>query len=66
MISDVNLSNAPASLVSMPLHVLLTYNESREGVYSLVHLTAPAGLETPTTFITRRMKRFTYWRANSQ
>jgi quercetin dioxygenase-like cupin family protein len=47
MISDVNLDNAPAFWFLNALHVLLTYNEATQGGYSLIHLTAPRGLETP-------------------
>lgn len=50
MISDltsVNLDTAPAYWFLNALHLLLAHNESGDGAYSLIHLTAPPGLETP-------------------
>jgi quercetin dioxygenase-like cupin family protein len=46
-LANINLDNAPAYWFLNALHVLLAHNESGEGVYSMIHLTAPPGLETP-------------------
>ncbi len=45
--SSVNLDNAPAYWFLNALHLLLAHNESENGAYSLVHLTAPPEHETP-------------------
>jgi quercetin dioxygenase-like cupin family protein len=45
--SNVNLDNAPVYWFLNALHLLLAHNESGEGAYSLVHLSAPPELETP-------------------
>jgi quercetin dioxygenase-like cupin family protein len=45
--SGVNLDNAPAYWFLNALHLLLAHNQSGEGAYSLIHLTAPPELETP-------------------
>jgi quercetin dioxygenase-like cupin family protein len=42
-----NLDNAPAYWFLNALHLLLAHNESGDGTYSLIHLTAPPDLETP-------------------
>jgi len=42
-----HLDNAPAYWFLNALHLLLAHNQSGRGAYSLIHLTAPAGLETP-------------------
>ena len=44
---SVNLDNAPAYWFLNALHLLLAHNESGDGVYSLIHLTAPPQFETP-------------------
>jgi quercetin dioxygenase-like cupin family protein len=44
---SVNLDNAPAYWFLNALHLLLANNESGDGVYSLIHLTAPPRFETP-------------------
>jgi quercetin dioxygenase-like cupin family protein len=44
---SVNLDNAPAYWFLNALHLLLAQNESGDGVYSLIHLTAPPHFETP-------------------
>lgn len=44
---SVNLDNAPAYWFLNALHLLLAHNESGEGAYSLIHLSAPPELETP-------------------
>jgi quercetin dioxygenase-like cupin family protein len=44
---SVNLDNAPAYWFLNALHILLAHNESEDGVYSLIHLTAPPNFETP-------------------
>jgi quercetin dioxygenase-like cupin family protein len=44
---DVNLDNAPAYWFLNALHLLLADNASGDGAYSLIHLSAPPGLETP-------------------
>jgi quercetin dioxygenase-like cupin family protein len=44
---SVTLDNAPAYWFLNALHLLLAYNESGEGAYSLIHLSAPPELETP-------------------
>jgi quercetin dioxygenase-like cupin family protein len=46
-LTNVNLDNAPAYWFLNALHLLLTHNESGDGAYSLIHLTAPPQLETP-------------------
>jgi quercetin dioxygenase-like cupin family protein len=43
----INLNDAPAYWFLNALHVLLAHNQSERGAYSLIHLSAPAGLETP-------------------
>jgi quercetin dioxygenase-like cupin family protein len=45
--ASINLANAPAYWFLNALHLLLADNESEDGAYSLIHLTAPPGLETP-------------------
>lgn len=48
MLSDFfNLDNAPAYWFLNALHLLLANNESGNGAYSLLHLTAPPQFETP-------------------
>jgi quercetin dioxygenase-like cupin family protein len=48
MVTDlINLDTAPAYWFLNALHLLLAHNKSGEGVYSLIHLTAPPLLETP-------------------
>ena len=42
-----NLDDAPAYWFLNALHLLLAHNESGEGAYSLIHLTAPPNFETP-------------------
>jgi quercetin dioxygenase-like cupin family protein len=44
---SVNLDTAPAYWFLNALHLLLAHNESDEGAFSLIHLTAPPGFETP-------------------
>jgi quercetin dioxygenase-like cupin family protein len=44
---SVNLDNAPAYWFLNALHLLLANNDSGDGAYSLIHLTAPPGFETP-------------------
>jgi quercetin dioxygenase-like cupin family protein len=44
---SVNLDNAPAYWFLNALHLLLAHNESEEGAYSLIHLTARPDFETP-------------------
>jgi quercetin dioxygenase-like cupin family protein len=44
---SVNLDSAPAYWFLNALHVLLAHNVSEDGAYSLIHLAAPPGLETP-------------------
>lgn len=44
---SVNLDNAPAYWFLNALHLLLERNQSEDGAYSLIHLTAPPDLETP-------------------
>jgi quercetin dioxygenase-like cupin family protein len=46
-LTNVNLDNAPAYWFLNALHLLLAHNESGDGAYSLIHLTAPPRLETP-------------------
>ena len=46
-LTNLNLDDAPAYWFLNALHLLLAHNESGEGAYSLIHLTAPPGLETP-------------------
>ncbi len=45
--SSVNLETAPAYWFLNSLHLLLALNETEEGAYSLLHLTAPPQFETP-------------------
>ncbi len=45
-VSD-NLDNAPAYWFLNALHILLAQNQSEDGAYSLIHLTAEPGFETP-------------------
>jgi quercetin dioxygenase-like cupin family protein len=45
--ANINLANAPAYWFLNALHLLLADNKSEDGAYSLIHLTAPLGLETP-------------------
>lgn len=45
--SCVNLDTAPAYWFLNSLHLLLALNETEEGAYSLLHLTAPPHFETP-------------------
>jgi quercetin dioxygenase-like cupin family protein len=48
MVTDIiSLDNAPAYWFLNALHLLLAHNKSGDGVYSLIHLTAPPLLETP-------------------
>lgn len=42
-----HLDDAPAYWFLNAPHVLLAHNQSGKDVYSLIHLTAPVGLETP-------------------
>jgi quercetin dioxygenase-like cupin family protein len=44
---SVNLDSAPAYWFLNALHLLLAYNASGDGAYSLIHLTAPPHFETP-------------------
>jgi len=44
---NVNLDNAPAYWFLNALHILLARNQAEDGSYSLIHLTAPPGFETP-------------------
>jgi quercetin dioxygenase-like cupin family protein len=44
---SVNLDTAPAYWFLNALHLLLAHNESEHGAFSLIHLTAPPGFETP-------------------
>ena len=44
---NVNLDNAPAYWFLNALHLLLAHDESGNGPYSLIHLTAPPPFETP-------------------
>jgi len=44
---SVNLDTAPAYWFLNALHILLAQNQSGDGAYSLIHLTAPPGFETP-------------------
>jgi quercetin dioxygenase-like cupin family protein len=44
---SVNLDTAPAYWFLNALHLLLAHNESDDGTFSLIHLTAPPGFETP-------------------
>ena len=44
---SVNLDTAPAYWFLNALHILLAQNQSEEGAYSLIHLTAAPGFETP-------------------
>jgi uncharacterized cupin superfamily protein len=44
---STNLNEAPAYWFLNALNVLLAHNLSGESAYSLIHLTAPSGLETP-------------------
>jgi quercetin dioxygenase-like cupin family protein len=44
---STNLNDAPAYWFLNAIHVLLAHNQSEHGAYSLIHLSAPAGLETP-------------------
>lgn len=44
---NVNLDSAPAYWFLNALHILLARNESGDGAYSLLHLTAPPHFETP-------------------
>jgi quercetin dioxygenase-like cupin family protein len=46
-LTSVNLENAPAYWFLNALHLLLAHNDSGEGAYSLLHLTAPPRFETP-------------------
>src|ERR1700744_6364840 len=46
-LTSVSLETAPAYWFLNALHILLAHNESGEGPYSLLHLTAPAPFETP-------------------
>jgi quercetin dioxygenase-like cupin family protein len=43
---SVNLDTAPAYWFLNALHLLLAHNESDDGTFSLIHLTAPPGFET--------------------
>jgi quercetin dioxygenase-like cupin family protein len=43
----LSLDNAPAYWFLNAVHLLLAHNESGDGAYSLIHLTAPPQLETP-------------------
>jgi quercetin dioxygenase-like cupin family protein len=43
----LNLENAPAFWFLNALHLLLARNDSEDGAYSLMHLTAPSTFETP-------------------
>jgi quercetin dioxygenase-like cupin family protein len=45
--TSFNLETAPAYWFLNALHVLLAHNESGQGAYSLLHLTAPPPFETP-------------------
>ena len=45
-VSD-NLDTAPAYWFLNALHILLAQNQTEEGAYSLLHLTANPGFETP-------------------
>lgn len=45
--SCVNLDTAPAYWFLNALHFLLALNETEDGAYSLIHLTAPPQFETP-------------------
>jgi quercetin dioxygenase-like cupin family protein len=45
--ANINLANAPSYWFLNALHLLLADNKSEDGAYSLIHLTAPPGLETP-------------------
>jgi quercetin dioxygenase-like cupin family protein len=47
LMQTTTLDDAPAYWFLNNLHVLLAKNESTGGAYSLVHLTAPPGFETP-------------------
>jgi quercetin dioxygenase-like cupin family protein len=44
---SVNLDTAPAYWFLNALHLLPAHNESDDGTFSLIHLTAPPGFETP-------------------
>jgi quercetin dioxygenase-like cupin family protein len=46
-LTSLNLETAPAYWFLNALHLLLAHNESGEGPYSLLHLTAPPPFETP-------------------
>jgi quercetin dioxygenase-like cupin family protein len=44
---NLNLENAPAYWFLNALHLLLARNDSEDGAYSLIHLTASPSFETP-------------------